>query len=107
MNTAATVDVKVVKWQKDNSCTLIIVSKHGSEENSQCDGLLLSKMKRNSLLLQDGEYYQLCNDKAVWVHHAILSTYLSCTDERWDHLKMDDLQFLWQKPEHIEYGVWF
>lgn len=37
---------------------------------------------RNSLLLQDGEDYWLCNDEAVWVHHAILSTYLSYTEER-------------------------
>lgn len=38
---------------------------------------------RDSLLLQDGKDDRLCEDKAVWIHHAILSTYLSCRDDRW------------------------
>lgn len=48
-----------------------------------------------SLLLQDGEDYRLCNDKAVWVHHAVLATYLSYTGNRTNDVRDD---FLWLKP---------
>lgn len=37
------------------------------------------RKEKNSLILQDGFDHCLCNDKAVGVHHAILSTNLSCT----------------------------
>lgn len=36
------------------------------------------RKQNNSLFLQDGFDNRLCNHKAVWVHHAILSTDLSC-----------------------------
>lgn len=42
--------------------------------------------EKSSLILQDGFDHRLCNDEAVWIHHAILSTDLSCTyrsSEQW------------------------
>lgn len=48
------------------------------------DNLFGDRKEKNSLILQDGVDHCLCNDKAVWVHHAILSTNLSCKSrERW------------------------
>lgn len=44
------------------------------------------RKEKNPLILQDGFHHCLGNDKAVWVHHAILSTNLSCahkSKERW------------------------
>lgn len=102
MNAAARQDVKAEKLTKDTSCTSIFVSKHHS-------GRITSSRlptDRNSLLLQDAEDDRLRDDKAVWVHHAILSAYLSYTGGRHyctrdDHLKMNDFQLLWLKAEHV------
>lgn len=56
---------------------LILMSKRAANINCSWKW-----MDRNSLLLQDSEGYRLCNDKAVWVHHAIFSTNLSYTKQK-------------------------
>lgn len=85
------------KTTKDAGCTLILMSKHG--------GVSINSSRkwidRNSLLLQDGEGYRLCNDKAVWVHHAILSTYLSYTDKRQEYYCTEDGQHTVFVTEYI------
>lgn len=73
--------MKVAAWEVKRRRAKIESSQKYKETVQSAQQPLGDGEEKNSLILQDGLDHSLCDDKAVWVHHAVLSANLSCTPE--------------------------